>query len=88
MSTFTDPEDDYEETDREMLECLGARAVANLEQSLERVLAITHDPSSDPHDAIAFCERQVNRPDSRCTVIPGCFESLGAARAFGCLSVR
>ena len=55
MNTFTDPEDDYEETDREMLECLGARAVANLEQSVERTLAIAHDPESDPLAVIAAC---------------------------------
>ena len=38
------------------------------------------------HDGIASCDRQVDRPDWRCTVIFECFESLGAARAFGCLS--
>jgi hypothetical protein len=55
MNTFTDPEDAYEETDSEMLECLGARAVANLEQSVERTLAIAHDPESEPLAVIAAC---------------------------------
>ena len=55
MNPFTNPEDDYEETDREMLECLGARAVANLEHSVNRVLAIAHDPLSDPLSVIAAC---------------------------------
>jgi hypothetical protein len=55
MTEFTDPEDAYEETDSEMLECLGARAVANLEQSVERTLAIAHDPESEPLAVIAAC---------------------------------
>lgn len=55
MNSFTNPEHGYEETDSEMLECLGARAVANLEQSVERTLAIAHDPESDPLAVIAAC---------------------------------
>jgi hypothetical protein len=56
MNSFAKPEDEgYEETDREMLECLGARAVANLEQSVERTLAIAHDPESAPLAVIAAC---------------------------------